>query len=895
MDSIVTDASVSVNESDPSNKNLHPLVSSLINTPLLQRHGLVFHSHYRTIHCVNDACGTAVLPYALVGHLQNQHHFHFTAKQRQLFNEAIQELNPLPDASHLSLPPPRQAPVDALKVHLLGHCCRECLYAVGTLKTFQRHWSKNHRADLPGTKANEGYYLAPIQTFFTIPERYFEVNPALTKLSNKDPFAIFLKTVNPALEAESYNVLPAPNQVREVPPLLRTTGWHLHLKNYITDRRTVSSLLTLVSIPPMTTGSFPAKLRALVQQYMEVVRDRSQASPLGVRALLIDFHRCDQRGKLWSAHDEPDTLQDYGLFLFHFIYAIILSRTSSDTDYRFPLLQSDHQNADNLLVAIRDGTNQLVSLHQFILPLLSPRASSSATIQPDKWQLVIECFVAVFCLQSDGQFRKPEHTTQVFAKIKYLVRGTCLFEAYEQHALFENDLYLAVEHYAKTMLRPGSTMSPFNMAIDYQRLASYLAYSQSSPPATRVSEDCLTIFYRAHSLHVPAWRHGLQCMLAELVSSQDALIAGADQTMDIPPNIPDDWTDESRGYSWLKNSDCGVPQHALLQQLMANKSLNLVTIDSHGHLLHNIAAYHRLLAQISEITWLLAFLCYMVPGQVTRAMEFVDHKVSNSTRPRTIFRNGTDLWLVIRRAKYENNIGKAVFIPSLIPPQIQREFERYLLFIRPLERVLSATVYGLSSIHLYDEYLWVTSGQRITGDQFCKQFPHAMLKYCQCAVGIHDYRQLVVQISRTYLGSEEEMNDELEWDVFAAQRGHSVQTARRIYAPELGHLPSISSEALLRFASGSKDWWSVTGFIPGEPPKLPLTQRRQLVSARPLDLPQDLDHSPSTIAAAVDMTTHFQNLTATLLHQITSSHARMEERIHAIVAESMASVMLRMD
>ncbi|KAK0484092.1 hypothetical protein EDD18DRAFT_1361936 [Armillaria luteobubalina] len=572
VDSIMTDASISVSGSDPSVKPLDPMVSSLINIPVLQKHGLIFHSHYRTVHCVNDACNTAILPYAVAGHLQNQHHFHFTAQEHKLLNEAIQELDSLSDASQLALPQPGQAPVEALKVYLLGHCCHQCLYA------------------FTGTKASEGYYLAPIQTFFTVPEQYFAVNPALTKLQDEDPFVIFLKTVNPALEEESYNVLPAPDRVREVPPMLRTTGQHLHLKNYITDCCTVSSLLTLVAMPLMTAGSLPAKLHALVQQYMELVHDHSQASPLGVHALLIDFHRQDQRGKLWSAHDEPDTLNDYGLFLFHFIYAIILSQTSSETDYRFPLLDSDHKNADDLLVAVDNGTNQLISLHCFILPLLSPQASSSADIKPDKWQLVMECFVAVFCLCSDGQFCKPEHTTQVFAKIKYLVHGTCLYEAYEQHTLFKNDLYLAIEHYAKSMLHPG----------------------QSSPPAT-------------------PWHHGLQSMLTELMSSQDTLIGGADQTMDIPPNIPDDWTDETHGYSWLKNSDCGVPQHALLKQLMGNKSFNLATIDHDGGLLHNIAAYHRLLAQISEITWLLAFLCYMVPGQVTHAMEFVDHKLSNST------------------------------------------------------------------------------------------------------------------------------------------------------------------------------------------------------------------------------------------------------------------------
>ncbi len=42
-----------------------------------------------------------------------------------------------------------------------------------------------------------------------------------------------------------------------------------------------------------------------------------------------------------------------------------------------------------------------------------------------------------------------------------------------------------------------------------------------------------------------------------------------------------------------------------------------------------------------------------------------------------------------------------------------------------------------------------------------------MLKYCQCPVDIHDYHQLVVQISCTYLGLENVMNDEEEHNVFA--------------------------------------------------------------------------------------------------------------------------------
>ncbi|KAK0440199.1 uncharacterized protein EV420DRAFT_1279273, partial [Desarmillaria tabescens] len=835
---------------------------------------------------MNSACQIALVPTMVITHLRDQHSITLSPAEKKDLFHTMTDFHALTECSALVTPPPCLAPVEGLRKVQNGYCCKMCDYAVPKFTTFKRHWSREHKTEAHNLFANEGCTTGTIQHFFTVPERWFQVDESLESSVGEEPFTVFLRDIAPTLAAESENVLMEPVSAQEVPPLLKITSWHMHLADHISDRKKVKSLLHLTTLPKIAEDSSLARTQDTVQQYMEIIRDLTNGSGLGVCCLLMDCQRAEQNGKIFSAQNEPSTLKAYGTLLFHFVYAMLASLKTPEDCYKFPLTASDKAHADGLIAAVETGTGMeaVQSLHKFLLPLLSPRVSPG---RHDKWQLVMECFVAVFCVRPDGLFEKPENTMQTFAKIKYLVRGTCLYEAVQIAGQFNDDAYRATEYQAGIMLRVAASLSPYNMAVDYQRIASHLAYSQSSAPATRVSDDGLTIFYRAHNLYIPTWRAGLRQILDELKAELDSLIGDADAMLNIPDKIPDDWVNETRGYSWMKNTDFGVHEHALLRALMQDESSSFGKVDRNGKLIQDIAEYRKVLDRISHITWLLAVLCYTLPGQVSRASEFVEHKILNSTRPRTVFRDGKAIWLVIRRAKHENNIRKPVFCPSKVPPELCTQLERFLIFVRPLQRVLGAAVFGPKCIHLYDEYLWVSKGKRITSEQFRDQFPKLLLKYCHAPIGVHDYRQFVVQISRTYLGSEIEMDDEMETDSYAAQRGHSVQTARRIYAPELGRLPSISSEALLRFSSASRDWWTVTGFMPGIPPKLPLLHRRQLWEENQASAPGPAAGPASTCAEGAqipfDAVKLVEQLTATLVDQITRAEVRMEERIKSIV------------
>ncbi|KAK0447520.1 hypothetical protein EV421DRAFT_1706409 [Armillaria borealis] len=727
-------------------------------------------------------------------------------------------LKPVTDSHTFVNPKPYLAPVKGLKMEK-GLCCKKCSYAVRSLTSMKRHWTNNHKWEARYIPVAERWREVWVQHFFIVPIRFFSVEPSSAKRSNageEDPFTIFLKTVVPAMEKESIQVLPDAIRPWEVPPLVKMMGWHLHLADYITDRRKVQNLRTLVKPPKRAKGSIPDLIYQAVFGYLDAIGELHRGLTMPEKKLL------DPSGR-FTMHDECATQRDYGYLLFIFVYAILTSRMTSITDYRFPLTTSDHKNAERLMKTIKSKRSNLKAsedLHSFLVPLFSPCPSAQ-----DKWDIPIECFIALRCLCNDGLFIPPSRTTQVYAKFKYAIRCTCLFEANKRRADFDDSLYLAIKQYAKHMLSSESGTGPYALVTEAQGFASGLALYQPSPPTTRVSADGLTIFHKETVFHVPSWRAGLRQMMDFVIASQDSLIGEAD-SFTIPDFIPDDWGKESRGYSWLNNADFGVHSYALVKNLMADPSN--VSVGEDGSLMYNFPKLEKLLSDIGEITWTLMFLCYMLPGQVNRTEEFVEHKISNSTRPRTVLRSGLEMWLAIRREKKENIVQKATFIPALVPPELRIQLERYLILIRPLERALATILYGPSTVHIYNEYLWAVKGKTIPAPNFYKAFRSAMNKYCGIEIGIHDYRQVVVQISRTYLGREVDMDDELEWDVFAAQRGHTVQTARRIYAPEVGHLPSMSSEALLRFSAASKAWWSVTGFVPGESPIPPRVSRSRL-------------------------------------------------------------------
>ena len=431
-------------------------------------------------------------------------------------------------------------------------------------------------------------------------------------------------------------------------------------------------------------------------------------------------------------------------------------------------------------------------------------------------------------------------------------------------------------------LKPG-IHSLYNTCIDYQRYASALALNTNTPPTTRVSADGMKISFNQHTLDIARWRAGLQCLASELGAELASLCRGHETIVKRPTETHDDWTNEERGYGWTK-ADKYLDDPRTLLKTMLRDPLGNLGQEENGRLRLNAAEAWSFIHKCDTVNMKLALLAFLTAGQTPRVTEFMDHKYTNSTRPRTIFRDEDGLWLTTRRTKTEQSSRKETFLPIKCHPLLTKYFEHYLLLVRPVESDLVHFLHGDDAYHVYKEYMWTRAGKQMKATDMYDFFKTFMDTYCGVPIGIHDYRQIAVEIGRVFLGSEFEIDEE-EKDVLAEQAGHSAHMAQLKYAAEVGHLPSMSSDLLLCYGHVSESWWAVTGFKPNTPPTLPRRIRARL---RPDTLPTELLNPASDTHSTADSSGQMQNLIASLFSEIQKLRGDIKQEVRSAVGEVLA-------
>ena len=357
--------------------------------------------------------------------------------------------------------------------------------------------------------------------------------------------------------------------------------------------------------------------------------------------------------------------------------------------------------------------------------------------------------------------------------------------------------------------------------------------NSNSPPTTVVHNDGMTISFREHTLHIASWRHGLAKLATDLEVELDTLCYGDELGLTVPSVVPDDWTDETRGYSWTTNdlNNFGLlNDNPLLYRLLQDCKRRLA-ITVNGKLRLNKLAMTSLLEQCGDICKSLFLLVLFTAGQLPRITELGDYKHANSSRGRNMFHHDGAIWFLNQQVKSESLLWKELSIASKTSPRVTKLLEIYFLLVRPVEKAL---VYHLEedpkerkrAYWLYAEYMWVHMGVKIAAKDHYSSVADFMRGECEANVGVRSYRQICVEIGRVFLGSEAEIEAE-ECDFLALQMGHSLEMARSTYALEAGHLPGMSSDLLLRFGRISEAWLGVIGFKEDTPPLEPLSKRKK--------------------------------------------------------------------
>lgn len=234
--------------------------------------------------CHGGLCSTAAADHVVT------HEIPISVQDKKNLAHILDAWNPqlFMQSEDIHNPPPLLSPIDGLLIYH-GFCCEGpgCRNCYRTLGSFKYHWSKDHQSET--AEYFSSYHTGYVQAYFLQHPSWFEVNKVLQNLLPDDPFAMLVKDYVPTFKQEE---LLGPDTVNEVPMLLNTTHWHLHLADYIDTKTKVRNMRALMQLPTaQEKKGWLGVVQVLVVGYMRDIRALASKASLGIRCLLKECPR----------------------------------------------------------------------------------------------------------------------------------------------------------------------------------------------------------------------------------------------------------------------------------------------------------------------------------------------------------------------------------------------------------------------------------------------------------------------------------------------------------------------------------------------------------------------------------------------------------------------------
>lgn len=232
-------------------------------------------------------CQHGINPTSLLSH-PNSHNIKLLPADKRNLQTVMDNSTYLDDSVKIMSPDPPCPPIEGIK-YQDGFACELCNYCCTAVQTIRNHFSVKHKDALGFTKNNSK--PAQVQAFFARRPEFFAVIPSLKGLNKEDLFTKYLEQCAPEIDA--LRILNPPLNANEVPPLLKVTQWHEHLKAYTDSREHAQKLLELTKLPTTKRGEawMGSPLRATIEGYMKDVCDKAHNASLGIRCLLMECPR----------------------------------------------------------------------------------------------------------------------------------------------------------------------------------------------------------------------------------------------------------------------------------------------------------------------------------------------------------------------------------------------------------------------------------------------------------------------------------------------------------------------------------------------------------------------------------------------------------------------------
>ncbi|KAF8121027.1 hypothetical protein EV363DRAFT_1187412, partial [Boletus edulis] len=783
--------------------------------------GLWRHSGLRVLIC--RRCKVALSSKMAAGHLKNQHGVVVPEAGRKELQNLCTQNRVYENPHEVPLPRVGGPPVEGIAPPAAGLSCAagsDCRYSVCDLQAMIRHGREKHKG---GTLATTKYRASKVQALFLgVGHVYFEVDPELTASSDADTRdylrAVFLQ------EAGFDEVVPADGP-RDRPPLLNIMHWDEFMPEIRenVDQRRAAHALKGKHMVDEQEGIFEV-LQRIVQSHHKTTREKLEhsANRFLLRKVLVngpDFPTAQSKLYFTMLSDDDN---NYTRLFVQMVRALIRARQGHPCKLIFEYTEHQAMQLDVLIECLKKGTHQPEVFQPTMVQEAYQMLCWSLVYSPgpealSRWADPIERFIWLLALGSDGTFMQASDLTPLLAKLKYFCRLTTLHEALvsqngegPQESVIER-----VGRYHSLALRLNR-VSTFNTISELQQFATSLALSQTKDPKVFVDPDFKWIKIRTETLHLDAFREGIQELIKQIKGSFIRL--SGDPSWPAPSRIShveDDIENVQRGYCFLEESPYREARYSFF--LAAVERFRLGTFVRPQEWAWDVAAIRSFLDRADEVWVHVMHLLYVGMHLSTRVTQFLQYQFRNADRPRNLIFQGAEGISITRYSKTTNAKGADACVPAFLSAPL-RDILLVLLGsgFREAQAIFAGIAYGREARWLYRAYLCVDRGARITRDRFYEVLRKRNEKFFGCSWGASDFRQGAITLGREFISPNEAFP--CADDALAEAADHTTEIDVTHYANVHGAFPRLSNNTLCQQRWLSEEWSSLLGLGPHSPP-----------------------------------------------------------------------------
>lgn len=327
---------------------------------------------------------------------------------------------------------------------------------------------------------------------------------------------------------------------------------------------------------------------------------------------------------------------------------------------------------------------------------------------------------------------------------------------------------------------PNSSQ-PYNLLKIRSAYASAVDLSTPRPPRLFWDDSVGRCTIDDKTVVMSRLKSGVQFITEKGIDLIERLTGSSDVDPWFSTPIADTIREGRAGYSFLEDERFHNGYHTTLRRLVEDSEWRIGGVDNQGKFFWNAGAAVKFLGVSHQLRQVFAQIHIVAStGSNRRLTELEGTSFRNSaSRLRTLVFMQEELVNISLYSKNSNTSGHDTFLPTVLPDVFRNLLVAYLVKIRPIECLIANFLYGEEAYSVYNTYLYVDSGKRMTSEKIGEASEAFFLEHLQIHLTNAQFRQFQASLCNEFI---DEVALMLQDRPLARGMGHQGETHRNRYA-----------------------------------------------------------------------------------------------------------------